>query len=393
MKKVLVIKGRSAYNVLREAADEIAEGFRTYGCQTEVLDMQKEDFLIQLTHCMEHREQYAFYFSLQAIGWEQECAALPQLRDMRRVGWLVDDPFFHEGRLVGSAGTGAYVLTVQDAFTQRIREMYTKFDEVKTLYHGGFSSESVLPWEEREMDIFFPGSYTTREAAWEKLKAMDGVMGSVAQKVAQRLIQNGQARTWDEELRSYLDEIQFEMSEDEFQTLLRAFYPLDEFQRVCMREQMLETLLKAGKHVSVVGKGWNSYQGEGAGNLEVLSEEGVDITEVVRYMQHSKIVLHNINFVTGLHERIFTAMLAGAICVTRRYELLESFFEEGKEIATYSSDDPRQLVAVINDLLSNPGRAAAIAAAGRRKALQKHTWKRRGEQIAKWMDDGLDFEY
>lgn len=393
MKKVLVIKGRSAYNVLRKAADEIAEGFDAAGCETEVLDTQAEDFLIRLNGCMEHREQYAFCFSLQAIGWEQECTALPQLRDMRRVGWLVDDPFFHEARLIGSVGTGAYVLTVQDAFTQRIREMYPKFEMIETLYHGGFASEQVPRWEDREIDVFFPGSYTSRETVWEKLKKIDGIMGSVAQKVALRLIQNGQTRTWDEELRCYLDEIQFEMSEDEFQTLLREFYPLDEFQRVCMREQMLETLLKAGRRMSVVGKGWNSYQGEGVENLEILAEEGVNITEVVKYMQHSKIVLHNINFVTGLHERIFTAMLAGAVCVTEKYELLEKFFEDGKEIVTYSSDEPQQLVAVINDLLSDPGRAAAIAAAGRRKALQKHTWKHRGEQIAKWMDDGLDFEY
>ena len=100
MKKVLVIKGRSAYNVLRKAADEIAEGFRAYGCETEVLDTQAEDFLVRLSGCLEQREQYAFCFSLQAIGWEQECTALPQLRDMRRVGWLVDDPFFHEARLI-----------------------------------------------------------------------------------------------------------------------------------------------------------------------------------------------------------------------------------------------------------------------------------------------------
>lgn len=229
MKKVLVIKGRSAYNVLRKAADEIAEGFRAYGCETEVLDTQAEDFLVRLSGCLEQREQYAFCFSLQAIGWEQECTALPQLRDMRRVGWLVDDPFFHEARLIGSVGTGAYVLTVQDAFTQRIREMYPKFEMIETLYHGGFASEQVPRWEDREIDVFFPGSYTSREAVWEKLKKIDGIMGSIAQKVAARLIQNGHIRTWDEELRCYLEEIQFEMSEDEFQTLLRAFYPLDEF--------------------------------------------------------------------------------------------------------------------------------------------------------------------
>ena len=228
---------------------------------------------------------------------------------------------------------------------------------------------------------------------WEKLKKIDGIMGSIAQKVAARLIQNGHIRTWDEELRCYLEEIQFEMSEDEFQTLLRAFYPLDEFQRVCIRERMLEELLKAGRRVSVVGRGWNTYQGGGSENLDILSEEGVDITEVIRYMQNSRIVLHNINFETGMHERIFTAMLAGAVCVTSKYQLLKKFFEDGKEIVTYPADAPEQLPVVIDELLSNPGRAAKIAAAGRKKALQKHTWKRRGEQIAKWMDDGLNFTY
>lgn len=218
-------------------------------------------------------------------------------------------------------------------------------------------------------------------------------MGSIAQKVAARLIQNGHIRTWDEELRCYLEEIQFEMSEDEFQTLLRAFYPLDEFQRVCIRERMLEELLKAGRRVSVVGRGWNTYQGGGSENLDILSEEGVDITEVIRYMQNSRIVLHNINFETGMHERIFTAMLAGAVCVTSKYQLLKKFFEDGKEIVTYPADAPEQLPVVIDELLSNPGRAAKIAAAGRKKALQKHTWKRRGEQIAKWMDDELNFTY
>ena len=63
MKKVLVIKGRSAYNVLRKAADEIAEGFRAYGCETEVLDTQAEDFLVRLSGCLEQRAICILFFS------------------------------------------------------------------------------------------------------------------------------------------------------------------------------------------------------------------------------------------------------------------------------------------------------------------------------------------
>ena len=123
---------------------------------------RQRDFLVRLSGCLEQREQYAFCFSVQAIGWEQECTALPQLRDMRRVGWLVDDPFFHEARLIGSVGTGAYVLTVQDAFTQRIREMYPKFEMIETLYHGGFASEQVPRWKTGRLMYFFPELYVAR---------------------------------------------------------------------------------------------------------------------------------------------------------------------------------------------------------------------------------------
>ena len=170
--------------------------------------------------------------------------------------------------------------------------------------------------------------------------------------MAARLIQNGHIRTWDEELRCYLEEIQFEMSEDEFQTLLRAFYPLDEFLRVCIRERMLEELLKAGRRVSVVGRGWNTYQGGGSENLDILSEEGVDITEVIRYMQNSRIVLHNINFETGMHERIFTAMLAELSVLPVSINYWKNF-EDGKEIVTYPADAPEQLPVVIDELLES----------------------------------------
>ena len=60
-------------------------------------------------------------------------------------------------RLIGSVGTGAYVPTVQDAFTQRIREMYPKFEMIETLYHGGFASEQVPRWEDRRLMYFSRG--------------------------------------------------------------------------------------------------------------------------------------------------------------------------------------------------------------------------------------------
>ena len=145
--------------------------------------------------------------------------------------------------------------------------------------------------------------------------------------------------------------------------------------------------------MSVVGAGWDKYDGAGRENLDIVSAEGVDITEVVRLMQRSKIVINNTNFYDGMHERIFTAMLTGAVCVTNEYKLLNSILENGKEIVTFPVNELDRFPKIIKDLLDNPERAEKIAEAGYRTALAGHTWEHRGEQIIKWMEDGQDFVY
>ena len=47
-------------------------------------------------------DQYAFYFSIQAILWNLESENLPELAEMKRVGWIVDDPVYHQKRIWGS---------------------------------------------------------------------------------------------------------------------------------------------------------------------------------------------------------------------------------------------------------------------------------------------------
>lgn len=72
-----------------------------------------------------------------------------------------------------------------------------------------------------------------------------------------------------------------------------------------------------------------------ARNLEILSSGGVDITEVIKLMQRSRIVINNTTYWNGMQERIFTAMLAGAVCVTNEYTLLNKLLVPEKEIVTF----------------------------------------------------------
>ena len=58
---------------------------------------------------------------------------------------------------------------------------------------------------------------------------------------------------------------------------------------------------------------------------------------------------------------------------------LEDLFVPDREIVTYKDDD--HAVRVIRDLLKDEGRREAIADAGRRACLSRHTWEHRGRAV------------
>lgn len=393
MKKILVVEGNSAYNVLRRAADEVSKGFEACGYQVDIVDLEAEVAATKLLEHLEKREEYEFYFSIQAIGWNEELGRLPQLCEFPRVGWIVDDPAYHICRLMGSTGKKAHVLMVRDSHVRQIRAEYPKFASVQALYHGGFYVGRGEEYIKRDIDVFFSGTYTPLTESEQHIKEMEGVFGVIADQVKDRIVGKNLASDWRKALGDYLKEIAFEVSEDELIAMSQIMTPLDQYQRDYMREKIIESLLTNGIKVSVVGAGWDKYAGAGRENLEILSDTGVDIDDAIALMQRSKIVLNNTNILDGMHERIFTAMLAGAVCVTNEYELLNDFLENEKELVTFPLNELEELPGIVKNLLECPDKAQAIAEAGYNVALEKHTWQRRGEQIVKWMEDGKSFEY
>ena len=261
------------------------------------------------------------------------------------------------------------------------------------MYHGGFLGNRYVGYTEKDIDVFFPGTYMSLKEAKDGIEGIDSGFSELAAQIKERIVGENLASAWQTELYRYLQEISFQVSEEEFYLLEQILAPLDNYQRTYMRIKVIESLLNSGIKVSVVGTGWENYEGTGKENLNIISDKGVDIEEVVEMMGRSKIVLNNTNILDGMHERILTAMLANAVCVTNEYDLLNNFFEDGKEIVTFPLNHIESLPEIVKDLLDNPQKAEKIANAGYQKSLKKHTWQRRGEQIVKWLEDGRDFEY
>jgi hypothetical protein len=137
------------------------------------------------------------------------------------------------------------------------------------------------------------------------------------------------------------------------------------------RSELIQTIEAGGIRVECFGRGFpNGHIGADA---------------VARVLGESRIVLgvgtiaHSRHIVT-LKLRDFDGPMAGALYLTTHNPDLHALYRVGEEIVTYRSAD--QCVALLRHYLAHEDERAAIAAAGRRRALRDHTWRQRiGEAL------------
>lgn len=80
-------------------------------------------------------------------------------------------------------------------------------------------------------------------------------------------------------------------------------------------------------------------------------------------------------FLDGSHERVFTAMLNGAVCCTDESGYWKQEFIDGESICFYDFQDLDNLENIIKELLLNLDKAGKIAQNGYDIAIHKHQWK------------------
>jgi len=136
--------------------------------------------------------------------------------------------------------------------------------------------------------------------------------------------------------------------------------------RYGVREQVVNSLRRAGICVSTYGSGW---------------EEGrISTNDVPRLFAQSKIVLgvgtigHCDDFY-ALKLRDFDAPMSGSCYLTHDNRDLRELYDVGTEITVYSTVD--DCVEQVRSLLADDARRESIAIAGRARAIRDHTWVRR----------------
>ncbi len=379
--RFVLVKGESQYGSLRLHIDQLAAALATNGDIAEVVDLTVADATRRLISATAQPTDCVF--GLNGVGGE---AAMPG-RIFERPHFVyaslyVDHPVHHLERLSAAIPRQA-VFFLDRSHVDFVRRWATP----DAFAHVGFlpPGANTLPdpvdtsdaaFAARDISLLFTGTYRGAPgepwADWPQSPARTLVTETAGRMTARgRTALLGAAEATLSAAGGVLTP-----------QLIREAAPLlalaQAHVEASLRHRVLVALGEAGVAVEVRGAGWEplcaaypSFHHGGLGSFE----------ETLGLLRRTRLVLNiNNGFVAGGHERVFTALCAGAAVVSEASDYYDEAFGPD-ELMTYDIDRPDEIAARLNNLAADVGGQAALARAGHARAEADHQWTNRASVL------------
>lgn len=392
---ILVIKGYSEYDVLREASDRVCRGFVEKGYKVRIFDILEEaekrgnEFNIELE--IEMSKPYAFVFSVQAYATERSVqknnTTVSILEQMKcpYIGWIFDHPQYLRFRLDKIKNDATHIGVIDKTHIKYMKHYIDNLQNNFFLPHGGFAGDDELAaFEDREIEIFCPGTCGKRIDIEPHVKLYGETVRTIYNAVYKMAEDNPDMEAF-ECLEQYMKEIGMELDKEGFEELKFIIELADNNIRNRCKSEAVRVLVEAGYQVHVAGKGWESLLQEYPCNL-VLVDEDMDIQGVIKYMQRAKIILNLApTYSAGLHERILTGLLAKAAVITPYNSYITQELEMCESLAFFRMNHIDRLPQIVSEILQDKDMEQKTSVA-RKYTLENHTWEKRGEEIVAYVE-------
>ena len=376
-----LFKGSSQYNLLGDFLTDISKGFNAHGYKTVTIDFFDTGWPQQLYKVISTCN-IAFYFSMNGHGGNDVILNGKKFEEFANApmfSFYVDHPCGLISRIDNDLDNQvvSFVDSTHVDFMNTFTETKKPCSKIFIPHGGSVCNKDIVtrPIVDRKIDILFAGSYSDPDnirKAWLSSNVsalLDAVSESALFESNKPLIQ------------VFVDV--FELNGIDTNLLrdrsawcfLRA---VDSYVRAKRRKLVLESF--SDLNVQVYGSGWNEFPSSGS-KSKIVIKDSINFTEIQDKMADSKIVLNILPYFTdGGHERIFSSMLAGAVCLSDENRYLSANFQNGENILLYNLKDSNYPTR-ISKFLDDPYMLQDIADKGNEIAKKKHTWSNRAEQI------------
>ena len=374
IQKILMIQGESQYDAISCFMNDLADGFRQLGCRVDILGGITKDALDRTIYFEEYDVVLSF-FGITSVLYD----AINRNPNTLFFLFLVDHPYYRYDWLA-EQHRNLIVSCIDRNHCNFLQKYYKNIDAVQFVPHGGNLSEKPpKPFADREIDVAFFGTCSASNEYKSIVDQMSEDIMKIMDATIARVMQ-GECIPAEEILIQELRSGGIELSEAQLLELFVVLAFADTYIRAKQREKLILHLAKSGLEVHVYGNGWEKDE---LAQYENIKRHGaVSYTEALDIMTNTKIVINKMPlFLDGSHERVFTAMLNGAVCCTDESGYWKQEFIDGESICFYDFHDLDNLENIIKELLLNLDKAGKIAQNGYDIAIHKHQWKNRAEQI------------
>lgn len=379
---ILILKGPSKYNVLREAADHTAAGLSKCGYDVTIMDLTSPDFDLKKvldSNCDIILMLEASLFDISLKNGQPLIAALPSLC----VGWIFDDIIYHYDRVVNNRFNNTVLLSVDGCADRIARSMGISSNTILPLLHGGFAAEHKwcalqedVPYYDKPLDIVCPCT-VGREPEWKV--ATNDIQNELAKqalsiwKLEPELSPRQSIQKAIAALRDGTD-----ISASDFNEVLIYVTAMI---RYLLRKQIIEAVAESGLKIHLIGE--TAANERYPDNVTVCGP--MDITEVTELIAKAKVLINPFPtlYEEGAHERIFTAMINGAVCFTPGYPFLRELL--GERLEYIDINDMPDAIERMREIVDNYGHYLEPILDNAEYAIMNHTWERRGVELGKML--------
>lgn len=390
-KRILYVIGSSQYDSTAVFLQEMAERMESMGWEVSILDGRDvEGYDARRERVLQ--ETFDVIFTVNGMLLEEGSALGRQLLQKGEpvyCTYLMDHPFIHYERLKNEYPR-IFVLSPDRAHVEYTDTYLKNIWGTAFLPHGGCSGSKNRPYAQREIDISFMGSFVPSQEVWKGFGRYPQQMRQLMEAMAQWLVENPD-QTLESAAHQIFGRYGVEVSEEQFPEVFCEFREVDRYVRSYFREQVIRTLTESGIRVDVYGDGWEKFPAQARDYLAIHPAVGYE--ESLDVIGNTKISLNVMPwFKDGSHDRVFTAMMCGAVCLTDGSRYLEEVLQETENVYFYSLKGLKYLPKKVQRILDDGEMSARVAGNGRKEALDFHTWEKRADEVIDYLEQVTEGE-
>lgn len=377
-------KGDFQYDVVNYFVDELSKVFQRKGHNIYILDLCEVSKTKDIVGAARDLVDCDLDLLLKFNGIDMEVYnGFYEELDIICGILLVDHPFYHYNRIKKLKNKNTFI-SVYDQGALESAEKYIDSDAILTqLMHGGSCSHNEN-YEVKKYDVIFMGGLKKRFLEVEK--NLDQLPDTKMKKIAEYIYINA-SKKYTETLDDYLNEAieKFELDTEEVESFIKGIYPLiDHGLRIKYRYDVILNLIRNGIKVDYFG---NCELDELENYDNFINHGPIKYEEALKIMSESKILIHDtVYFKNGSHERIFSAMLNGALVLSNTNNYCFNMYKDKENIVFYDINRLDELEEKVKYYLNNEEERQKIVENAYEITSQYNTWDNRAEEILEIYD-------